>query len=285
MTVAWGQPKEHLEMAYINEATLEMHFHSALMDLFRETYGLAPTGTIQFFKYSPQLERFVGFDQAYVRTELSEFELLQELRAAAVTNRYQLRKRICGYFLQFKVLKPMRRASRARPAGLTVPYFRSDLSTQRKKANHPSQHELLYSLAQNKGAMVYYACPMIFDRTDLHRPQANLDQLLLADVASSPGPLTDNGHHFLCFQSQNAGPVWCSEPKSGQGKSPKDFIEELVRQIKSIDALGANRELMMNFLDGKSFVSDWKDKDILPLIEDSLNVVIVTEKDSSASPK
>ena len=48
-------------MLAINEATLEMHFHVALMDLFRSTYGLGPTGSIEFFKYSPQLESFVGF--------------------------------------------------------------------------------------------------------------------------------------------------------------------------------------------------------------------------------
>jgi len=68
-------------MLTINEATLEMHFHAALMDLFRETLGLGPTGSIEFFKYSPQLEKFVGFDQAYVKTEMSGEELYDELEA------------------------------------------------------------------------------------------------------------------------------------------------------------------------------------------------------------
>ena len=173
-------------MLAVNEATLEMHFHSALMDLFRSTYGLGPTGSIEFFKYSPGLERFVGFDQAYVRTELSEEELHRELCEAAMNTGYVLSRRLFGYFLQFKVVKKMRRRSKGIPSDFSAPYFRVDLSTNRKRTNHPSQHELLYRLARNPGAMVYYACPMVFDRADLYRPEPDLDQLVLADVAACP---------------------------------------------------------------------------------------------------
>lgn len=61
----------------MNETVLEMHYHRPLMDLFRAVFGLG-AGGINFYKYSPQRECFVGFDQAYARTELSEQELFSD---------------------------------------------------------------------------------------------------------------------------------------------------------------------------------------------------------------
>lgn len=263
-------------MLAINEATLEMHFHAALMKLFRSTYGLGPTGSIKFFKYSPQIERFVGFDQAFVKTELSEEELYHELREAATNSGYVLSRRLYGYFLQFKVVRQMQRRSRRIPSGFSTPYLRVDLSTNRKPTNHPSQHELLYGLAQNPGSMVYYACPMVFDRTDLYRPEPDLDQLVLADVTSCPSSFDDNEHHTLCFQEEASPPTWCSEPAEGKRWTPVQFIEQLVENVRSDEQIRSNSEVMLGFLESGEIVDDWKGREIMPLIGDSLTFVSVT---------
>ena len=262
-------------MLAINEATLEMHFHVALMDSFRSTYGLGGTGSIEFFKYSPQLERFVGFDQAYVKTELNEEELYRELREAAMNTGYVLSRRLYGYFLQFKVVNRIQRRSRGLPSGFSAPYLRVDLSTNRGRTNHPSQHELLYRLAQNPGAMVYYACPMVFDRTDLYRPEPDLDRLVLADMASCPSLFDDNEHHTLCFQAEASLPTWCSDPTKGERWTHVQFIKQLVKNVKSDEQIRSNSDVMLSFLESGEFVDDWKGREILPLIGDSLTFVSV----------
>lgn len=264
-------------MLTINEATLEMHFHAGLMDLFRETLGVGPTGSIEFFKYSPQLEKFVGFDQAYVKTEMSGEELYDELKTAASQNGYKLGKSIYGYFLQFKVVKPRVKVSKSTPTGFTTPYYSADLTTQRKKANDPSQHELLHQLAQNQGAMVYYACPMVFDRTDLYRPKADLDKLTLAEVSSCPSAYADNGRHSVCFQTETGAPNWCSDPVEGKAITAGQFVALLAENLKSPEQRIANAGMLSKFLSSRSFVEDIESEDVLSLIGDALTIVTVTE--------
>lgn len=190
----------------------------------------------------------MGFDQAYVRTDLSPMQLLGELRSATTSGNYGLRHVVIGYFLQFKVVKRMVNRSKAMPPGFYPPYFRSDLDTHRRAANAPSQHELLFSLASNPNAMVYYACPMVFDRVDLYRPQADLDQLVLADVSSAPSPYTDNERHFVSFQQVDSPPTWCSEPILGKGIDPKSFVHRLVQLVQNHDLGSLNRKLLLDFL-------------------------------------
>lgn len=149
----------------INETVLEMHFHRPLMDLFRETLGVGPTGTLEFYKYSPQKERFVGFDQAYVKTELEEDEFFEWLKRSATNNDYRLNDKFIGYFLQFKVVREMTNRTKHTPDSIrSSPHYRIPLSTKKNGKTGISQHELLYRLAGNPGALVYYACPMLFDR-------------------------------------------------------------------------------------------------------------------------
>ena len=90
----------------INETVLEMHYHKPLMDLFRTTFGVGPSGQINFFKYSPQKECFLGFDQAYVMTDLDVDDFFDMLRRNAMSNDYRMNEIFIGYFLQFKVVKP-----------------------------------------------------------------------------------------------------------------------------------------------------------------------------------
>jgi hypothetical protein len=56
-----------------------------------------------------------------------------------------------------------------------TPHYRAELSTQKNRQSGVSQHELLYRLNMNKGAFVYYACPMLFDKTDLYEVEVDLN--------------------------------------------------------------------------------------------------------------
>src|SRR5689334_11287506 len=93
----------------VTETVLEMHFHRPLMDLIRDTFGVGPAGQMNFYKWSPQKECFVGFDQAYVRTQLSDDQFFDMLKTSAASSSYQLNEVLFGYFLQFKVVQVIRK--------------------------------------------------------------------------------------------------------------------------------------------------------------------------------
>ena len=106
----------------INETVLEMHFHRPLMELFSSTLGLG-TGAFNFYKYSPQRECFVGFDQAFVRSDLSDNIMFERLKDSAINTGYSLSSTFIGLFLQYKVVKQMQRRPRYTPAMITRPYL------------------------------------------------------------------------------------------------------------------------------------------------------------------
>jgi hypothetical protein len=58
-------------MMRINETVLEMHYHAEVINLIKKTLGLGPKGDFNFYKYSPQREKFIGFDQAFVMSQAS----------------------------------------------------------------------------------------------------------------------------------------------------------------------------------------------------------------------
>lgn len=217
----------------INETVLEMHYHKALLDVFRATLGLG-AGAFNFYKYSPQRECFVGFDQAFIQTDLSEEELFQNLKGSALNNRYRLPSFFVGYFLQYKVVKYMQKRVRHTPRIITNrPHQRVSLDTTKNINTGFSQHELLYNLNQNYGAYVYYACPMIFDREELYNPNPDMDLLRLADISSCPSEYSDNEKHFIYFNDITSTPVWCSEPTEGKAISPKEFSEIIGESIRT----------------------------------------------------
>ena len=171
----------------INETVLEMHYHKPIMDLIRSNFDLGTQGGVNFYKYSPQKEAFIGFDQADVTTDLSEEDFFTELRNASMTKSYQLDSKYAGFFLQFKVVKELHNRMRYTPYLVTTqPHYLVSLNTARNKNTGVSQHELLYNLKNNQGALVFYACPMIFDRSKLYEVNVDLSTLRLSDVRSSP---------------------------------------------------------------------------------------------------
>ena len=268
----------------ITETVLEMHFHRPLMELFRGFFGVG-TGRITFYKYSPQKECFIGFDQAYARTDLSEGEFFEMLRQAAASTDSALDDKFMGYFLQFKVVSEMhKRVKRYTPPSISNrPYYRVGLYTTKSVGTGLSQHEMLWNLNQNRGAMVYYACPMIFDRAALYDVEVDLDQLSLADVASCPSPYTDNDNHFIFYNDTQAVPIWCSEPVEGNAIRPAEFAEAVQTRVARLNPAASARELLdlLTHIESagvspeSEFVRSASSPNIAPLVAESLTILRV----------
>jgi hypothetical protein len=270
----------------ITETVLEMHYHKPLMDLFRSTFGLGNTGNINFYKYSPQRECFIGFDQAYAKTELSEEAFFRMLRDSAASSGYRLNDKFIGYFLQFKVVKEMqKRNKKYTPASIVNrPHYRVDLETTRNINTGLSQHELLYNLNQNPGAMVYYACPMVFDRSALYDIDVDLDALSLADLDLCPSSYADNDNHFIYYNTMQANPVWCSDPVDGKALLPRELAAMLDARLSHLEPQQSAAELLKLLTDveavGLSPQSEaFREKSspsVLPLVAESLSILRVT---------
>jgi hypothetical protein len=266
----------------ITEAVLEMHFHRPIMDLIRETFGLGPQGQMNFYKWSPQKECFVGFDQAYVKTQLTDDQFFNLLKASAASNQYKLDDVFFGYFLQFKVVHPARNRSIYTPPQIAnSPHYRVDLDTKKNKQSGVSQHELLYRLNKNKDAFVYYACPMVFDKTDLYEIDVDLDSLRLVDLESCQDIYDDNDNHFIYFDDPTSIPIWKSEPHDGRAISPEEFVRKLVQRFSDAEA-GDSQRILRDVLtdlgslgiseEARIFKGDIP-RDIVRLTDESLMIV------------
>lgn len=257
----------------INETVLEMHFHNPMFSLFRDTFGLG-SGSFNFYKYSPQKECFVGFDQAFVRTELSEDELFSKLKNSAINEGYNLSNFFFGYFLQYKVVKTLQKRMRHTPPQVTSrPHYRVSLDTQKNIKTGFSQHELLYNLNINQGALVYYACPMLFDRTELYKIEPDLDLLRLVDVNDCPSIYDDNEQHYIYFDDTDSEPVWCSEPTEGSAYKPKEIVN-IIKQKIATSELMENQFGLLDALKGESEnVFTKKQEKILNLVSDSMTII------------
>lgn len=275
----------------ITETALEMHFHRPIMDLIRDAYGLGPTGHMNFYKYSPQRECFVGFDQAYVKTELSEEELFGMLRAAAAST-YTLGDRFMGYFLQFKVVKEMQSFTKYTPRPIVRrPHYRVSLDTKKNMNTGVSQHELLYNLNHNNGgALVYYACPMLFDRAALYDVNVDLDALRLADLDACPSAYTDNDNHFIFYDGPHDDPVWCSDPVQGKALKPNEFAAVALAQARELSPQTLAANLLNLLTDTKAAgISPESDElkgkptpSILSFVSESLTIVRLQQRVDAA---
>jgi hypothetical protein len=263
-----------------------MHFHKPLMDLFRDTFGLGPTGSINFYKYSPQRECFVGFDQAYARTELSEEAFFKLLRDAAMTSGYRVSDTFLGYFLQFKIVKEMQvRKKYTPPSVINRPHYRVSLDTTKNINTGLSQHELLYNLNQNPGALVYYACPMIFDRAALYEINVDLSLLQLADMDTCPSAYGDNDNHFVYFNDTQGTPIWYSEPVDGKAIAPPELARIVAGRLREVEPAQAAADLLKLLTDvaGVGLRADaetFKKKptpNLLPLVAESLTVIRIQQ--------
>lgn len=200
----------------VNEALLEMHFHSALVEKFSETYGAK---FLKLLKPSPQQEAWIGFDQGWARTSLTSHELFQELKETIKNSSTSAKDFYFGFFLQFKIVDKMVRSSSLKPKLYTTPYYRSKLSLRVNPTTGLSQHETLLRLSQIKGASVNYACGMLFDIADIWE-KPDFAKLRFVDIIASPKGWASSERHFIAFQSpDDPSPLWCSDPVRGRGMS------------------------------------------------------------------
>lgn len=235
-------------------------------------------GSFNFYKYSPQKECFVGFDQAYIRSELSDDQLFRELRSSAMNDGYHLRNFFIGYFLQFKVVKEMQRRVRHTPPQIVSrPHYRVSLDTKKNVHTGFSQHELLYSLNRNQGALVYYACPMVFDKSELYVDPSNLDLLRFSDLNDCPHIYDDNESHYIYFDDTTAEPIWCSDPVEGTAYSPKQVVSKIAERVDQKGALESQLELLDALKGTEDNVFSKKEVPILELVSDSLTIIRYSE--------
>src|SRR5262245_37654817 len=147
-------------MSEITEALLELHYHRAIVDTFAAVFGVP---FLRMLKPSTQQEAWVGFDQGWVHTSISNADLYAALASTISVGGSQVQAFHLGYFLQFKVVHTLLRRSHLAPTTFRSPYFRSELSVWPNASTGLSQHETLRRLAAIEGALVYYACPLLFD--------------------------------------------------------------------------------------------------------------------------
>lgn len=280
-------------MVGITETVLEMHYHRPVMDAIRDTLGLGPQGSMNFYKYSTRRECFVGFDQAYVVSELSEAEFFELLKGVAASSMPVLGDQFFGYFLQFKVVKEMEKFNRYTPTAFITerPHYRIALDTKKNANTGMSQHELLYNLNKNKGALVYYACPMLFDKAALYEVDVDLDSLRLADFADCTSSYLDNDNHYIYFNDKDAGPIWCSDPVKGEAMSSKRLVERIVeRELSPSRTVESAKDLLDMLTDFKAAGLDAESKvfmdmskpSFVPMLADTLTVVRVSRGEGAA---
>ena len=260
----------------ITESTLEMHYHKALMDALKDCYGVGPKGQFSFFKYSPQKEKFIGFDQAYVRTEVDDDDFYNDIKKIASGT--STSKKYAGFFLQFKVVDIRVKKSKLVPLNVssTPPFFSVKLTTDRDAYGNLSQHELLRNIrASSPQAIVYYVCPMLFEKLDLYVDDPNLDLLRMVDVESSQSDFSDNKSHHIFFKNMLSQPVWCSEPRDGIALTIKEFIE----RVKELDITPQQHaDLLLLVIENQKLLTKFDEKEeplsaTLKLLSDSLYLI------------
>ncbi|WP_414545292.1 hypothetical protein [Nostoc sp. CCY0012] len=199
-----------------------MHFHRAIIKRYEKLFGAK---VLRLLKPSPQKEAWVGFDQGWTKSDLSEQDLFMQLRSAVSNSSSKLSKFYYGEFLQFKIVEVITRKSKNLPNGFTTPYYRSALSLKPNKLTNKSQHETLCRLSQINGAKVYYACTMIFDQDKLWE-EPNLNSLRLVDVETAPNGWLTTESHYIVFQQPNTpNPIWCSDPVPGSALAFGEHLE------------------------------------------------------------
>lgn len=260
----------------ITESTLEMHYHKALMDALKGCYGVGPKGQFSFYKYSPQKEKFIGFDQAYVRTEVDDYVFYNDIKKIASGTATS--KKYAGFFLQFKVVDVRIKKSKSVPLAVssTPPFYAVKLSTNRDADDNLSQHELLRNIrTSSPQAIVYYVCPMVFEKLDLYVDEPNLELLRMVDVESSQSDFSDNKLHHIFFKDMLSQPVWCSEPRDGIALT----IKELIGRIRELDITPQQHAaLLLLVIENQMNLAKFDDKEdplraTLKILSESLYVI------------
>jgi len=204
------------------EALLEMHYHSALIESFKDVFGATRA---RVYKPSQRRERFLGFDQAWVLDEeLLQNAFFERLKADLATGAPS--RRYVAYFLQFKRVWKLSRRSDLTPAGMPATHYRAELDCKIPANADCSQHERLRRLCQLTGCETVYACPMVFTQEQLWKAP-DLELLRLVSLTNSPKYDGDGERHFIFFKKPTDAPVWASTPVPAHAMSGREFAKHL----------------------------------------------------------
>lgn len=201
-----------------SEALLEMYFLQATLKELGSMYGKS---SLRIIKPSPQDEKWVGIDQAWVSTEMTDKEFLEHLKGTV--SKGTTAPFYFAVFRQYKRVEKMTKASdytpyKGGPNEWPRPYYRCDLYTEiglepeglkisgskkaKKGGPNYSQHEALIRLSALSDADVHYACPMIFTPLDVWQPP-DMNQVRLVTVKKHyPTYANDGKKHHLCFRNE-----------------------------------------------------------------------------------
>jgi len=203
------------------EALLEILYFPAFRALLEDHFGRT---VLRILKPSQREEAYLGFDQGFVKTEISGADVRKQLAAAISSPEAPAPSLYVGYFLQYKCVEKMVRRSKLMPQSFQVPYYRFELSLKPNKVTGISQHDTLLRLHAVKGTDVSYVCPMIFSEDDLWR-DASLDDVRVVSLeAASQSWASTDRHHVLFRGPNDPNPLWCSEPIRGTSRPFREWI-------------------------------------------------------------
>lgn len=207
----------------INEALLEMYYFAALRDYFIARFGAT---NLRLLKPSTSKEVWVGFDQGWAVSELSEDDLFDDLRASAQNDSLRAPRLYIGYFLQFKLVKKRERRSRNTPSSIFTEYLQIDLDLAPSKTTGLSQHRTLRQLSRAPNVRAAYALPLIFSLDEVYKP-ADLSSLWCVPIEQAPNGWSDGEEHRLVAQEAKDPILWCSDPIRGTWSSFSDWAATL----------------------------------------------------------
>lgn len=200
-----------------SEALLEMYFLSATLKELGAIYG---PKSLRLIKPSPQDEKWIGIDQAWVASDYSDKDFINHLKktvSSGIPTAFYF-----AVFRQYKRVEKLTKISKHTPDGWSTPYYRCDLYTEpgheregmrvratpKTVGNKPkipapeySQHEALIRLSSLNNADVHYACPMIFSPIDVWKEPDMNDVRLVPVRPNQPTYRGDGKLHHLCFRS------------------------------------------------------------------------------------
>lgn len=203
-----SQARGHMEDVGVTETLLEMYYFPAIRDLIASIFGVR---VLRLLKPSRRREGWVGFDQGWVRTDLTTDDLYTELSDALQNSALSVPRLYFGFFLQFKIVEIMRRISKYTPPNIFADYYRSELDLTRSSESGAIQHHLLVHLASMANTAVAYACPMFFD-IDAIYDQPDLETLRCVPVSISTPVFNEYERHFIAIQTpRSSRGYWCSE--------------------------------------------------------------------------
>lgn len=194
-----------------------MYFLQGTLKELGSMYGV---GSLRLIKPSPHDEKWIGIDQAWVSTTLTDDEFVKHLKGTVSSGKAA--PFYFAVFRQYKRVEEISRASkytpeRGKPNEWGRPYYRCDIYTEpgqeyeilktnkSKKASgvQPtySQHEALIRLSALPNADVHYACPMAFTPIDVWKAP-DMNQVRLVPVRpTQPTYAGDGKRHHLCFRT------------------------------------------------------------------------------------